>query len=555
VAWLLYGMRDVGVLVVGNSVEVRSELNGKKMGRRLRRLVGATRGASPFFEALEARTLLSATVVPLVAGESATAQLRLVSTSGSGANQAFTYDITVTDTGSTTIGTFWFAWEPGLNFLPTKPSSATSPAGWGNADGVSSEPAFTGPEAAVDGTGIQWVAHSAGALIQPGQSLSGFEFTTHDTLAQLAGDSPTHPGTPATMTTIYSGVPFSDAGSTLVVSEAAATGATASATTLGSSAASVVAGNAVTLTATVAPVVAGTATPTGTVDFVENGATIGTGTVGADGTAAFTTSSLAAGTHTITADYLGDSTYAASVSSAVTETVTAAPQAAPLSVAFTKLTLGSSAAGGQKTNAKATVVITNGSGSTFKGKVTVAISVVSNGTSTVVRSVPLSVNIKAGRAAPPETVALQSLPNVATGSYGVVATVTDASQNVSTATFATPVTITAPFVLLGATAGAVTPATIVNGKSGAVTVVVSNGGNIDSTGVLTVNVGLVLAGVSTPVGNLSKKVTVKTTKPLSVKMHFKVPKGMAAGAYSLVATVSQGGQTASATSATTVTVA
>jgi Bacterial Ig-like domain (group 3) len=530
---------------VGISSLVQSALGGMKLRTRSGVLARAVRVRGALLEGLESRTLLSGT-------PAATAQLQLVSTTGPAGNPTFTYDITVHNTGSTTVGTFWFAWVPGEDFLPSVPLSATSPTGWGNEAGTSSTPAFTGSGNNTDGTAIQWVAQTAGGLIQPGQSLSGFEFTSHDTLAELDGDSPTHAGTPALTSFVYSGIPFSDAGQQFVVSEAS-TATTASMTSLGTSAAAIVAGTAVTLTATVAPIVAGTPTPTGTVNFVENGTTIGSGTLNSSGIATFADSSLAAGVHTITAAYVGDTTYTASTSSAITETVTPAPVVAPLSAVFTKLTLAPSVIGGQKTSAKATVVITNGSASTFKGRVTIEIAAVADGVSTSIRTLPVSVNIKSHKTMT-ETVPLLTLPNVATGSYQIVATVTDASQNVSTVTFASPVTIAAPVVLLGATAGAVAPATIVPGKSGSVSVVISNMGNIDSTGLLRVNVALVLNGVSMSVGNLSEKVTVKATKPLSAKLHFKVPKGFAAGDYSLVATVNQGGQTVDATSATTVTV-
>jgi hypothetical protein len=40
------------------------------------------------------------------------------------------YSVTLDDTGSTTVGTFWFAWVPGKDFLDTQPTNITSPSGW-----------------------------------------------------------------------------------------------------------------------------------------------------------------------------------------------------------------------------------------------------------------------------------------------------------------------------------------------------------------------------------------------------------------------------------------
>lgn len=96
------------------------------------------------------------------------------------------------------------------------------------------------------------------------------------------------------------------------------------ATTLKASGASATAGTSLTFTATVAPA-SGTGTPTGTVTFLDGATTtIGTTTL-SSGTATFTTTSLAVGAHTITASYSGDATYAASVSSSTTITISAVP--------------------------------------------------------------------------------------------------------------------------------------------------------------------------------------------------------------------------------------
>jgi uncharacterized repeat protein (TIGR01451 family) len=76
-------------------------------------------------------------------------------------------------------------------------------------------------------------------------------------------------------------------------------------------------GQPVTFTATVAS--AG-GTPAGTVTFSDGGAAIGTGSL-AGGVATFTTAALAAGTHSITVSYSGAIGFAASASTALTQTV------------------------------------------------------------------------------------------------------------------------------------------------------------------------------------------------------------------------------------------
>jgi hypothetical protein len=91
--------------------------------------------------------------------------------------------------------------------------------------------------------------------------------------------------------------------------------------TLISSAASAASGTPVTLTVTITSSASGT--PTGTANFLDGTATIGSGTLNSGGVAAFTTSTLTAGTHSITADYGGDSKFAASTSAVLTQVILA----------------------------------------------------------------------------------------------------------------------------------------------------------------------------------------------------------------------------------------
>jgi len=82
-------------------------------------------------------------------------------------------------------------------------------------------------------------------------------------------------------------------------------------------------GDSVTFTATVTRS-GGLDTPSGTVAFMDGGATIGSGALSGSGgtaTATFATSSMAACSHTITAVYGGDSIFAGSTSSPITQVV------------------------------------------------------------------------------------------------------------------------------------------------------------------------------------------------------------------------------------------
>lgn len=79
------------------------------------------------------------------------------------------------------------------------------------------------------------------------------------------------------------------------------------------------AGQSVTFTATVT---SASGTPTGTVTFKDGSTSLGTITL-SGGQAQLSTSTLSAGSHSITATYSGDSTYSASASSTLTQTVNA----------------------------------------------------------------------------------------------------------------------------------------------------------------------------------------------------------------------------------------
>jgi hypothetical protein len=127
-----------------------------------------------------------------------------ISTVSGGPN--FTYDMTLKNASNATvpIGTFWFAWVPGEDFLATSPLSETAPNGWR----VNAITHF----GSTDGYAIQWVANSAASDVPIGGSLSGFNFTTTDSPASVNGDSPFFPGTPVLTSFVYDGAPFSDAG-------------------------------------------------------------------------------------------------------------------------------------------------------------------------------------------------------------------------------------------------------------------------------------------------------------------------------------------------------
>jgi len=80
-------------------------------------------------------------------------------------------------------------------------------------------------------------------------------------------------------------------------------------------------GQSVTLTVTIAAVSPGAGNPTGTVEFFNGATSLGTATI-SDGKATLTSTTIPAGTASLTAHYEGDANFQASVSPAVSQTIT-----------------------------------------------------------------------------------------------------------------------------------------------------------------------------------------------------------------------------------------
>jgi hypothetical protein len=364
----------------------------------------------------------------MMLSESATAQFSLTSTTGTQGSLVYHYDISVTDTGTTNIGTFWFAWIPGEDFLPHAPQSEGNPTGWG------SVPTGGG---IYDGSAIQWVASSN--AITPGHTLDGFAFTSSDSPTVLAGKSPFYPTTDILTSFVYAEAPEApgDLGSRFTVAAVPTTAATT--TTLASSQPGITVGSSVTITATVAPVTSNGSTPTGTVSFSEDGTALGSIAVQSDGTAQLMTSALPIGSDPITAVYSGDANFATSTSTALSETVTggSALTTTSLSETISRTTIPASAAAGAKSRALVVVKISNGGNIITPGKTTVSLyasqSGFVDGAASRMNFVIPPLRIRPGKFALVVLPAKQ-IPAVAAGMYTILVQVIDANGGTSTVT-------------------------------------------------------------------------------------------------------------------------
>jgi hypothetical protein len=143
------------------------------------------------------------------AAESATAT---VAQTGSGGG-LFNYTITLHNTGTTPIGTFWYSWIPFpfYDFLKSQPTNVGAPTGW---------VAPVDNEGAGDGYSIEYY-NLSGSNIPVGGSSSAFTFSSPDNLATITGATPYYGGAfNSGVSFIYSGFPESDAGTEFTVTAA-----------------------------------------------------------------------------------------------------------------------------------------------------------------------------------------------------------------------------------------------------------------------------------------------------------------------------------------------
>jgi len=107
-----------------------------------------------------------------------TATGTLTETATSAGSNTFTLTLQNTSV-SLAIETFWFAWTPGQDYLATDPLTVQAPTGWSATAEVGG---------ASNGYSIQFNL-TTGTPLAAGSGLSGFGFTTADSLATMKANS------------------------------------------------------------------------------------------------------------------------------------------------------------------------------------------------------------------------------------------------------------------------------------------------------------------------------------------------------------------------------
>ena len=128
----------------------------------------------------------------------------------------FQYNIALTNTSTDhtatgNIGTFWFSWVPGHDFMEAKPTNTTFPTGW------SVTP--TGSNNTSDGNALEFIAGS-GPLLTPG-NIDNFSFDSTEPLSQITGASSYTPFDNEATAFIYNGAAFGDAGDQITLTPVA----------------------------------------------------------------------------------------------------------------------------------------------------------------------------------------------------------------------------------------------------------------------------------------------------------------------------------------------
>ncbi len=275
--------------------------------------------------------------------------------------------------------------------------------------------------------------------------------------------------------------------------------------------------------------------PSGNVEFFDNGAELGVRAIDSNGTATFDTSgSLGIGSHSITAQYQGDSTFAASLSNILSQTVNQ-PDLVPVVLATT---LPTTIVAGTSVHGNVTIALTNQNASTVR---VAQITVFATSNQSITGAFPLAseasthgISVGAHQTVDVKLAAKSFPASVGDGTYQLLAQVTTAMGHTSDSATGPLVELAAPFVRLAGTSGTgiVNPNPSKPGNPISLTLSLTNFGNIAS-GAASLTIGLSTDGQteSTVLATPTANINIKARSNSLFRLHFKIPNTVRAGTY------------------------
>jgi hypothetical protein len=220
----------------------------------------------------------------------------------------------------------------------------------------------------------------------------------------------------------------------------------------------------------------------------------------------------------------------------------------PLSSTVAASTVPASVVGGVKTHGVVSVTVTNTGATTSSGKDTFALFASTDGaidgSSIPLNSIKRPVVLKAGREilerVPVNTAALPA------GTYTILEQTTDSKGNITATTTGPTLTVVAPSISLSASIGLVSPSLVKLGRTGTFKLTITNSGNINSTGLASIAIGLSADGVSefVPLTTVRSKPTIRPSKSVTIVLHLKIAKAFSpTGTYEPFVSFAQGSNT------------
>ncbi len=209
-----------------------------------------------------------------------------------------------------------------------------------------------------------------------------------------------------------------------------------------------------------------------------------------------------------------------------------------------KSTLPLSAVGGSKVHATVSINATNLATTTTTGTVITTIYASENGALVSLGSVTKKMKVAVGKTYP-ISVPIKLIPASLSGTYSLVATVTDTAGHsyTSPALAGTSLKVALPYIALSPTVSKLTlPASVVgDSKTSAVAVIeVANSGNITAAGTTTIGLYSAPAGASSgaaPIATLNRKLSIAPGKSVAVTLPLKMIPATLSGSYDLYAQV------------------